>query len=58
MSVVNLGKHRKTKARAEKKARADANVVKHGRTKAQKLLDTARDEKARRHLDQHKFEDE
>ena len=58
MSIVNLGKHRKAKARAEKKAQADANAVKHGRTKAQKLLDAARDEKARRHLDQHKFEDE
>ncbi|MDR9428832.1 MAG: DUF4169 family protein [Salibaculum sp.] len=58
MSVVNLGKHRKTKARAEQKARADENAVKHGRTKAQKLLDTAREEKARRHLDQQRFDDE
>ncbi|WP_084862315.1 DUF4169 family protein [Salibaculum halophilum] len=58
MSVVNLNKTRKARARAEAKARADANAVKHGRTKAQRLLSTAREDKARRHLDQQRFEDE
>ena len=33
---VNLNRFRKEKARAVKKARADENAVKFGRTKAQK----------------------
>jgi len=36
---VNLNRFRKEKARAEKRARADENAVKHGRTKAQKDLE-------------------
>ncbi len=36
MKPVNLNQFRKTKARAEKKARADANAVKFGRSKAEK----------------------
>jgi hypothetical protein len=50
---VNLNRFRKQKARAEKQARADQNAVKFGRTKAQKELDKARSEKARRDLDGH-----
>ena len=42
---VNLNRFRKQKARAERKARADENAVKHGRTKAQKSLETARQNK-------------
>ena len=33
---VNLNRFRKEKARAEKKARADQNAARFGRTKAQK----------------------
>jgi len=55
---VNLNKMRKARSRAEDKARADANAVKHGRTKAQRLLDVARADKAKARLDQHKFDDE
>ena len=55
---VNLNRYRKDKAREETKARADANAVKHGRTKAERLLDAARTEKARQMLDRHKIEDE
>jgi hypothetical protein len=36
---VNLNRFRKERARAEKRARADENAVKHGRTKAQKNLE-------------------
>jgi hypothetical protein len=32
--------------------------VKHGRTKAERLLDAARSEKAKAMLDRHKIEDE
>ncbi len=52
--VTNLNTFRKEKSRAQKRARADANAVKFGRTKAQKALEKARGEKARRNLDSHK----
>jgi hypothetical protein len=55
---VNLNRYRKEKAKADAKTRADANAVKHGRTKAERLLDAARTEKARQMLDRHKIEDE
>ena len=42
---VNLNRFRKEKARAEKRARADENAVKHGRTKAQKDLEKSRNTK-------------
>ena len=57
-SVVNLNRARKALDRAKEKAQADANALKHGRTKAQRLLEAAQAEKARRALDQAKFEDE
>ncbi|WP_204114608.1 DUF4169 family protein [Shimia biformata] len=50
-NVTNLNQFRKTKARADRKARADENAVKFGRTKAQKDLEKARADKARRDLD-------
>lgn len=50
---VNLNRYRKDKARAEKKARADENAVKFGRTKVEKDLDRSRADKARRDLDAH-----
>lgn len=56
--VVNLNQFKKAKARSQKKAEADANAVKFGRTKAQRLAEAARDEKAKKHLDQHRFEEE
>jgi len=54
---VNLNRFRKEKARAGKKARADENAVKFGRSKAEKDLDRARADKARRDLDGHERED-
>lgn len=51
---VNLNKFRKAKARADKKAQADENAVKFGRTGTQKKLDRAQVEKAARDLDGHK----
>ena len=55
---VNLNRYRKEKARADAKARADENAAKHGRTKAERLLDAARNDKARNMLDRHRIEDE
>ena len=51
---VNLNRYRKQKVRAEKKARADQNAVAHGRTKAEKDLDKARNSQNIRRLDDHK----
>jgi hypothetical protein len=51
---INLNKARKARAKTENKARADANAVKFGRTKAEKTLDGARADKAARDLDQHR----
>ncbi|MBY6134564.1 DUF4169 family protein [Leisingera sp. XS_AS12] len=51
---VNLNRYRKTKARAEKKARADQNAVEFGRSKAEKDLAKARKAQDVRRLDGHK----
>ncbi|MGR3622483.1 DUF4169 family protein [Pseudophaeobacter sp.] len=51
---VNLNRFRKDKARAEKKARADQNAVKFGRSKAEKDLDKARKAQEVQRLDDHK----
>ena len=51
---VNLNRYRKARERVEKKARADENAVKFGRSKAEKELDKARTDKALGALDQHK----
>jgi hypothetical protein len=54
---VNLNKARKARDRAAEKAQADANALRHGRTKAERLLEAAQAEKAKRALDQAKFEE-
>jgi hypothetical protein len=53
---VNLNRVRKEKARAEAKARASENAVKFGRTKADKDLEKARTDQARKTLDAHRKE--
>ena len=53
---VNLNKVRKARAREEARAKADENAVRYGRSKAEKELDKARQDKARRDLDGHKSE--
>ena len=57
MSVVNLNKVRKTKARADKKARAAENAIKFGRTKAEKLQTKAKTDRDARDLDGHRRDD-
>ena len=54
---INLNKVRKARNLATEKAKADSNAVKFGRTTAERLLDAARVEKARQHLDQSKSEE-
>jgi hypothetical protein len=58
MKPINLNRIRKERTRADEKKHADENAVKFGRTKAQRLLETAQNEQARAHLDRHAFEDE
>lgn len=55
---INLNKHRKAKARETRKTEADANAVKFGRTKAERLLDATREAKAAERLAQLKFDDD
>jgi hypothetical protein len=55
---INLNKFRKARERVEKRDLADANAVKFGQTKAQRVLDASRNEKARAMLDRHKMDDE
>ncbi len=50
-NVTNLNQFRKTKARSDKRAKADENSAKFGRSKAQKDLEKARADKAKRDLD-------
>ena len=57
-NVINLNQFRKKKARAEKRAQADENALRHGRSKAKKALDAAQTEKDRDRHDAHKREDE
>ena len=49
--VVNLKAARKSREREAARVQADANSVKFGRSKAQKVLDQAQAEKAARDLD-------
>lgn len=57
MKPINLNQIRKDRARADDKARADANAIRFGRTKAQRLLEAAQADQARNRLDQAQFEE-
>lgn len=54
--VVNLRQFRKQKARSEKEAQAEQNRVAFGRSKAEKTLTRALNEKAQKTLDQGRLE--
>ena len=58
MKPINLNQARKARNRAEAKAKADANAVRFGRTKAERLLDAAREKQSQDRLAQLKFEDD
>jgi hypothetical protein len=55
--IINLRSARKAKARTEKETAAEANRLKFGRTKAEKLKDAAEKAKAHKHIDGHKREE-
>lgn len=52
---INLNRARKDRARKEKKAKADANAAKYGRTKAEKQAQDTVSSKSDRALDGHKL---
>jgi hypothetical protein len=54
--VVNLRQFRKHKARSEKEKQAEQNRLSFGRTKSEKSLTTALNDKAERQLDQGKLD--
>jgi hypothetical protein len=56
--VISLSRARKDRERLKKRAEADANAAKFGRTKAQKARDDQAAEKARRDLDGHRKDPE
>lgn len=55
--ITSLTRHRKQKARAEKRSQGDANSVKFGRTKAQRLAEESERGRVTKTLDQHKREE-
>ncbi|MGB0660264.1 MAG: DUF4169 family protein [Mangrovicoccus sp.] len=55
---ISLSKFRKARARSDARAKADANAVKFGRTKAEKAQEKAETETAKRQLEAHKREDD
>ena len=56
-NVVSLTKARKARDRAAAKAEAAANRVRHGRTKAERELQAALEDKARRELEAKRRDD-
>ncbi|QUJ77709.1 DUF4169 family protein [Sulfitobacter albidus] len=53
---INLNKVRKDRARRDRRAQADENAVKFGRTKAERTRDAAEQTRKTTQLDQHKRE--
>jgi len=56
--IVNLRRVRKTKARKDREAMADANRAKHGVAKPARDLAKARIDKAEREIEGHKLTEE
>jgi hypothetical protein len=56
--IVNLRRARKAKARAERERDAAENRRGFGRTRAERLTETAERQRAERHLDGHRRPDD
>ena len=56
--IVNLRRARKAMTRRQDAARAAENRLARGRSKAERTLEEARADKARRELDSHRIETE
>lgn len=57
-NIIGLGKARKAREKDARKAQADENALKFGRTKAQKILEVTQSEKAKKMLDRHQIDEE
>lgn len=55
--IINLRAARKTAARDAARREGDTNAAKFGRSKAEKLAERDAQDRAARHLDQHRRED-
>ncbi|WP_353472374.1 DUF4169 family protein [Salipiger sp. H15] len=53
-NVINLNRFRKDRARADRRAQADENAARHGRSKAEKQREAAEAAKSARDLDGHR----
>ena len=56
--IINLNRARKARVKAEGKVTAEANRALHGRTRAERTAQDATRDRAARHLDGHKREDD
>ncbi|MGI3171512.1 DUF4169 family protein [Pseudooceanicola sp. C21-150M6] len=56
--IVNLNRFRKHKAREDKRATADQNALKHGRSKSDKARDQLEKNQQERHLDNHRIDED
>lgn len=56
--VIKLGKTRKARSRAERRAKAAENRTRFGRTESERKLETARAEKADRDIAGHRRQTE
>ncbi|WP_443970838.1 DUF4169 family protein [Sphingobium sp. CR28] len=54
--IINLRQARKRQARAARETEADANRLKFGRTKGERLADAAQSERAHKKLAGHKID--
>jgi len=54
--IINLRAAKKAADRAKNRAQGDENAMKFGRSKAERALEAARAEKARRDIDSHRKE--
>jgi len=54
---INLNKQRKAAAKDKDRRQAEANSLKYGRSKAERILEATRNENVRAALDRHRFED-
>lgn len=51
--IINLRAAKKAQTRAKARAQADANAAKFGQTKAERMAESLRKDKAKRDLDSH-----
>ena len=56
--IINLNKRRKAKKRQDREKKAAENRIKYGRTKQERLIAKQEQERANKHIDGHKLEND